>query len=282
MSKECNKRNIPLPTQREVRQRCGFGCVICGLPLYHYHHIEGWENAREHIAADMTLLCHQHHGEATSGLFPKEKVIEANESPHNLRKGQSRPLLMHYEGNSCEIHIGSESFVTETKGHPAESLPLMVDGNPLIGFRLEEGHLFLYLQLFDQFNLPVINIYQNNLIYSASPWDIQFVGRTITIREESGKFLTRLTFEPPSKVTVDKGRFLYNGVEILVDSDYILLTNNNTYLKDNVYKNCHGGLVIGSLPKPICSAIRFRKINRYLGGHKESMAWVKSIKEEFG
>ncbi len=230
----------------------------------------------------MTLLCHQHHGEATSGLFPKEEVIEANESPHNLRKGQSRPLLMHYEGNSCEIHIGSESFVTETKGQPAESLPLIVDGNPLIGFRLEDGHLFLYPQLFDQFNLPIINIYQNNLVYSISPWDIQFVGRTITIREQSRKFLTRLTFEPPNKVTVDKGRFLYNGVEILVDSDYILLTNNNTYLKGNVYENYHGGLVIGSLPRPIRSAIRLEKINRYLGDSKESLAWAKSIEEESG
>lgn len=37
-----NSRNIPLPIQREVRQRCGFGCVICGMPLYEYEHMEEW------------------------------------------------------------------------------------------------------------------------------------------------------------------------------------------------------------------------------------------------
>ena len=37
-------RNMPLPIQREVRQRCGFGCVVCGLPLYEYDHLLGWTN----------------------------------------------------------------------------------------------------------------------------------------------------------------------------------------------------------------------------------------------
>ncbi len=282
MSTKCDKRNIPLPIQREVRQRCGFGCVICGLPLYQYHHINDWANVHEHIAADIILLCDKHHGETTSGLCPKEKVIKANKSPHNLQKGRSKPLLMHYEGNSCEIHIGSNNFTTKTGGRPAESIALMVDCTPLIGFSLEDGHLLLYLQLFDQFNHLVLKIFQNHLFYSISPWDIQFVGKTITIRERSRKFLIRLTFEPPNRVTIDKGRFLCNGVEILVDSDYILLTNNKTYLKGNRYENCHVGLIIGSSPKSISGACRFAKIDRYLGDSKESLAWVKSIKEKFG
>src|SRR5207248_2332597 len=28
--------------KREIRQRCGFGCVLCGRPLYTYEHMEGW------------------------------------------------------------------------------------------------------------------------------------------------------------------------------------------------------------------------------------------------
>jgi len=31
-----SRQNIPLPIQREVRQRCGFDCVICGMPLFKY------------------------------------------------------------------------------------------------------------------------------------------------------------------------------------------------------------------------------------------------------
>ena len=62
---------IPSGIQREVRQRCGFGCVICGMPLYEYEHMKEWAIVREHVADDITLLCDQHHREKTSGLLPK-------------------------------------------------------------------------------------------------------------------------------------------------------------------------------------------------------------------
>ena len=92
-----NSRNIPLPIQREVRKRCGFGCVICGFPLYEYDHLTGWANVYEHVAEDITLLCDQHHKEVTNGLLPREKVFEANKSPYNLKYGLCSPLLLHYE-----------------------------------------------------------------------------------------------------------------------------------------------------------------------------------------
>ncbi len=280
MSTKCDSRNIPLPIQRELRQRCGFGCVICGLPLYHYHHIKDWANVHEHIAADIILLCDKHHGETTLGLLPKEEVIEANKSPFNLQTGRSRPLLMHYEGNSCEIHMGSNSFTTRTEGRSVESFPLMVDGIPLIGFRFEADHLFLNFILFDQFNHLVLRIIDNHLFYSISPWDIQFVGKTITIREKSRKFLIRLTFQPPNKVTIDKGRFLCNGVEILVYSDHIIVANNNTWISGCRIKNAHGGLIIGRTPKRTNCFMRLGRVDRYLGDSKTSSARAKSVKEK--
>jgi hypothetical protein len=33
-------RDIPDHVAREVRQRCGFGCVCCGSALYQYHHFD--------------------------------------------------------------------------------------------------------------------------------------------------------------------------------------------------------------------------------------------------
>ena len=48
---------ISLPTKRAVRQRCGFGCVLCGKPIYQYDHMHGYtlENADDPDA--ITLLC---------------------------------------------------------------------------------------------------------------------------------------------------------------------------------------------------------------------------------
>jgi len=47
--------------QREVRQRCGFGFVICGIPIYHYDHIIDHAEVHEHTADKLTLLCPTHH-----------------------------------------------------------------------------------------------------------------------------------------------------------------------------------------------------------------------------
>jgi len=52
---------IPDPVKRTIRQRCGFGCVICGLPIYEYDHIFGYKNETGHIVEEITLLCDHHH-----------------------------------------------------------------------------------------------------------------------------------------------------------------------------------------------------------------------------
>lgn len=276
-----NSRNIPLPIQREVRKRCGFGCVICGFPLYEYDHLMGWANVHEHVSEDITLLCDQHHKEVTNGLLPREKVIDANKSPYNLKYGQSSPLLLHFEGTSCEVHIGGNYFNTIIQGEYTESIPLIVDGIPLIAFILQDNQLLLNVNLFDEFNQIVLRIVNNQLFYTTSPWDIRLTGKTLTIREKARKLLLRLRFDPPNKIVIDKGRFLCNGVEILVENDYILVTNNCTYLKNNSATNCHGGLIIGPTIKPIGGFMSLQGINRYLGSSKDALKWVKSLEKEF-
>ncbi len=156
----------------------------------------------------------------------------------------------------------------------------MVDGIPLIGFRFEDDHLLLSLMVFDQFNKVVLLINDNHLFYSISPWDIQFVGKTITIREKIRKILIRLTFEPPSKVTIDKGRFLCNGVEIKVYNDHIIIANNNMWISGCSIENAHGGLIIGRAPQQTNCFMHLRNVDRYLGDSKTSSARAKSVKEK--
>jgi hypothetical protein len=167
-----NPRNIPLPIQREIRQRCGFGCVICGLPLYEYEHMLGWTNVQRHVANEITLLCDQHHREKTGGLLPIEAVTQANASPYNLREGTSKPYNLHYSGDECEAVIGSNRFTTQDQGYGTVMIPLLVDGTPLLAFILADGHLLLNLNLYDEYNRLVLRIRNNQLLYSVAPWDI--------------------------------------------------------------------------------------------------------------
>lgn len=139
-------RNIPLPIQREVRQRCGFGCVICGLPLYEYEHMRGWAKVKTHIADEITLLCDKHHKERTNGLLPIEAVTEANTKPHNLKKGISKPYDLHFSAREAEIILGSNRFFAEYRGYGTILVPLIIDGIPIIGFILGDDHLLLNLR----------------------------------------------------------------------------------------------------------------------------------------
>ena len=82
---------IAHPMKREVRQRCGFGCVICGLRLYTYEHMEGWRKVHRHVVSEITLLCDRHQRERTNGLLPLAAVRDANANPHNTRTGVSHP-----------------------------------------------------------------------------------------------------------------------------------------------------------------------------------------------
>lgn len=64
---EAARPPIPEDVKRQVRQRCAFGCVICGLPVYHYDHMTAYHVVKEHDAANITLLCASHHDQRPVG-----------------------------------------------------------------------------------------------------------------------------------------------------------------------------------------------------------------------
>ncbi|MEQ6388110.1 HNH endonuclease signature motif containing protein [Bacillaceae bacterium S4-13-58] len=270
-------RNISEPIKREVRQRCGFGCVICGFPLYEYDHMKEWAVVHEHIADDLTLLCDKHHKEVTNGLLPREKVLEANQNPFNLQEKRSSPMLLHYQGNTCEVEIGGNKFTTQSNGEITQLIPVLVDGIPIINFIIDSGNLLLNMVVFDQYNSVVLQIVNNELLYNTSPWDIVLEGKRLSIREKARKFLISMIFEPPNKIIIDKARLLCNGVEILVKPEYILLTNNKNLISGCKAINTQGGLIIGNTPIPIGGFMSIQGVNRYLGDSSEAVKWAKEM-----
>ncbi len=270
-------RNIPLPMQRAIRQRCGFGCVVCGMPLYEYDHLLGWAEVERHEPEEITLLCDTHHREKTSGLLPQEDVLEANANPYNLREGVSKPYDLHYAGDECEIVIGSNRFTTRDQGYGTAIIPVAIDGAPMVGFILADGHLLLNLLIFDENNDLVLQIKNNQLFYSVEPWDIEFIGRNLIVREAKRKFLVDITFTPPNRVQIDRGLFLRNGVELLIRPDHLLLVNSRGLFSGNTVVNCTGGIIIGEHPEPISAAIRIPQVSRYLGDRSEAEKWAREV-----
>ncbi|MBW3500525.1 MULTISPECIES: hypothetical protein [unclassified Janthinobacterium] len=271
----CTNRNIPLPIQREVRQRCGFGCVICGMPLYEYEHMMEWAEVKRHVADEITLLCDQHHREKTGGLLPREVVEKANRNPFNLREGVKKPYDLHFQGDEAEIVIGGNRFTCKDQGYGTVMIPVSVDGIPLVGFVLTDGHLLLNMVVFNEFNVPVMHIKNNQLFQSAIPWDIQLVGTCLTIREGKGDILIEIIFNPPNKITINRGRFLKNGVEILVRPTNILIVNNASFISNCSAHNCSGGLIVGYHENRIGGFMAIEGVSRLNRNLEAALAFEK-------
>lgn len=260
---------IPDPIKREVRQRCGFGCVICGLPLYTYEHMLGYANLKDrapqdrHIAEELTLLCDLHQRESTNKLLARDQIMRANKKPYNLLKGISSPYLLHYGGPNCAVDIGANVFPFEDKGGGTELIALAIDDDPLISFKLEDGHWLLNLNAFDKNDNLVLRIVDNELVYSIAPWDIEFVGHNLIIREALGKILVDLSFEPPSLIKLQRGHFLHNGIEIEIGQNGLEIVNNHISFENcNTSDHSHGFL-FGNKIKPNNWAVWIAVVPRY-------------------
>lgn len=252
------------------------------MPLYDYEHMLGWSVVKRHVAEEITLLCDQHHREKTAGLMPLESVMEANASPFNLRSGVSKPYDLHFTGDSCQVEIGGNTFEAQDGGYGSAMAALVVDDVPMVGFVMGDGHLLLHVNLFDEANQLILRIANNRLVYSTSPWDIRLIGRRLEIREGMGKFLIQIDFKVPNRVVVSKGRFLHNGVEVVVAPRYALITNNRTLLTGNSAHGCANGLVLGTSDEESGAMVRIAGVPRYSDRtRKEAITWAEEkVKEQ--
>jgi trigger factor len=213
--------------RRNVRQRCGFGCVICGTPIYDYDHIENWSEVREHEESNLTLLCVQHHREKTNGLLPVDVVKVANATPYNVEHGITAPYGLHFGGQQVDFILGSVRF--RSMGGPT-FVPIMVDDQAILAFHEIDGDLGIYIVDYDDFNYPILVIEHNVLRVGLNSWDVSFIGQELTIRTGPGEIKLAIKFEPPNRVVIGRAQLKRNGVVVDVHPDH--MTINGFVLAD--------------------------------------------------
>jgi len=208
------------------------------------------------IQTNIVLLCAQHHREKTSGLLPLAAVVAAHKSPLNLRTGASHPYDLSYSGTRCEATIGSNLHVWPSLSDGDFTVPLLVDDTPIVLFRAEDSRLLLTVQLFNDQNELLVQILDNQLVYSAAPWDVEFVGRQLTVRGGPGDIFVRMSFDPPAHVVIDRGRIWRNGVELDIAPEHLMVVNNHNSMSGCSTINCMFGVGIGNLPPGLSGASR--------------------------
>lgn len=246
---------IPPEIRRQVRQRCCFGCVVCGSPIYHYDHLVEWNICRVHDSDNINLLCPDHH--ARKGrLLPLDVLERFIAHPFNCRSGESRPEHLFFDAPEYAIECGSNSLcVTDGQGSSA----ILINGHSVLGFKREGSALLLDLDLRAADGTVLATIEDNALTYTVDQsWDITFdYGHILTIRSAPRCVELRVDFQPPDRVVVSSGQFWYEGVGVDVRPSRVMIHGIGSPISGNTSENTDAVLAIGRIPADISASYEF-------------------------
>ena len=174
-------RDIPEPIARQIRQRCGFGCVICGNPFIDYHHFDPpFSQVREHRADGITILCANHHREANHGRRSAESIKAYNADPECRRTGHTVAAL---DGSMRPLKFMMGSAVFDTP------VVLMYESTEIISFRPPEAEgapWRLSARIFDRTGRELLRITDNEWRIGINQYDITAQGKTVEVRQKKG------------------------------------------------------------------------------------------------
>ena len=174
-------RDIPEPIKRQVRQRCGFGCIICGKAFIEYHHFDPpFYQAREHRAEGITILCAEDARAAHHGRQSANKIKSHDASPKCRSLGHTFGPL---DGgpNPMKFMMGSAVFHTP--------IVLMHESAELISFKPPEAEgapWRLTATILDRQGKELLKIVDNEWQIGIDRYDITAKGKTVEVRQKRG------------------------------------------------------------------------------------------------
>ena len=217
-------RHIPAEIARLVRQRDGFGCVCCGQALIIYDHIDPeFSEAREHKAEGIVLLCGGCNNKKTRRVLSAESVREAARSPKAKQLGfsfeaydvgRSHPELA--VGPLVGRNVGA--FIRICNEDVLSILPPEEDRGP---FRINA-------RLADRDGRIIFEIVENEWRTPTENWDVEAVGRRVTIWQRLGHISLSVRTDPPNRITFERIDLTHRGARIVASGEQYCLIISNT------------------------------------------------------
>ncbi|MFK4784553.1 hypothetical protein [Fusobacterium sp. MFO224] len=212
-------RNIPEKIKKVVRQKSGFGCVICGAVPYEYEHVNPeFKNAKEHDSSCITLLCPNCHSKVTKKIISKEKVKKHMESPYNLKYKEE-----FIKGYEFEINSKKENpFTVKLGGLTAVECKnfLYIEGKAVLKFnKSEDGEeYFINANFKNSKGKSILRIVNNEWQSSKKNWDIKLIGTRISIQDKENHYGIVINKPKENLIEIEKLDIEHRGVRIYFDS----------------------------------------------------------------
>ena len=200
-------RTIPEAVKREVRQRDGFGCVVCGSAFYQYDHLgTEFKDAEVHDPKKIILLCGGCHDRKTRGVLSTATLQMCAQSPCCKRKTFSWGAL-DIGSNHPEIVLGTLIAMN------VRSL-LTINGEDVFSIApplVSHGPFTVNASLYDKDGRQTIKIVRNEFQAVVSNWDVEIIGPRVTVRSGPGNFDLVIRMEPPHRLVIERLDMVYKN-----------------------------------------------------------------------
>ena len=210
-------RKIPEPIKRMVRQKCYFGCIICGCPVFTYDHFEDFALVYEHTIENINLLCPNHHTAKTTGKLSKDRILEASQIPFNKLREKSSSFNIE-KSRTVEVLVGGTKIHKDFTGGVDDFAVLMVRCFCFLGLESDENWISIYLNLTDENGNILLTCDNGELQVNTGVYDFIYEGTTLIIRRKKGVILCEISLSN-YKIHIKKGYFLNeNKVGFIVEN----------------------------------------------------------------
>jgi hypothetical protein len=209
--------HLPADVAFTVRQHCGFGCVICGAPIYEYDHMLGIQETGDDPDF-ITLLCSKHHRDKTARRLPLATVLAANEDPYNRRNALTTGTDLYFSDNRV-ITFDLGAFRMTTAPNSLQNVGIVIDGAVALGASITDGHLRLDMNFRDLNNKLLLLVTDGVLRFANRNWDITYIGTKIQIRRGNRDVVLDMDVDAEtSTITVNTADFALNHIRVHIGS----------------------------------------------------------------
>lgn len=212
-------RSIPEAIKRDVRQACGYGCVICGTAIIEYEHVDPvFTEAEEHISDGIVLLCPQCHSKVTRGFISKERIKEAKNEPISQKRN--------YAHEYFDLGSKPPAFVIGGAIIKNTPIPLEIYDYPVIKLEPSEepgGPARLSGTFFNSRGELSLQIIDNEWRVFSGNWDFEAKGGKLIVRDAPRSISLQLKATSDVGIVVEKINMRVGNYQIIGGADHLLL-----------------------------------------------------------
>ncbi|WP_342323476.1 HNH endonuclease signature motif containing protein [Kosakonia sp. BYX6] len=206
-----NRPPIPEPIKRKVRQQCGFGCAICGMPFFQYDHIEEYADVQEHNEGNLVLLCPNHHAAKTTKKLSKERIREAKVNPFNNSRASTSVYKVE-PSRELITQLGSNVITGWHTDGKSDHNTVWVNGKSFLLIHSDEGQFTISIDVTDEKGNILLSVKKGELVVSTAAWDYVYEGENIKIRAALGEVILDLNLSD-KKIEIVKGMFIDKNLD---------------------------------------------------------------------